>query len=1051
MASWNVRTLLNIERETELMMRRTAVVSKQLERLNIDIAGLQETRLEGEGVKKEENFTIFWSGVKAGERRQSGVAFAIRNEIVERMVDTPRGINERIITVRIPLKRGRFASVICVYAPTMSNTAEIKEQFYRKLTEVIENIAVEDKLIILGDLNARVGSDNRIHGPVIGKFGKGNRNSNGEMLINFCAQFDLIITNTYFKQPERNYYTWKHPRSKDYHLLDYVIIRREHRTDIMNTKAMRGPECDTDHYLVSAKFQFQIAQKKRKKATTLRGKLNVKSLKNPITKTELQEEITRKMSHLERTDDLNKKWGNLKGAIQDASKSILGYTHKKNQDWFDDNKEEITEILEKRKQAYNNLLNRETRIHKEEFKKIKTEAQRKSRELKNKWWTEKAEKLERMANVNDMQGFYGELKQIYGHKPNIITPIKNADNSELLTNKEKIITRWKEHFQSLFNIEGGTDEQILQQLNAEPPLHNLTNDISLVEVEQAIKSMRDSKSPGSDGLPAEIFKHAGVNFKRELLDLYRTCWEQEKVPKEFKDAQIVTIFKKGDKTMCGNYRGISLLSVAGKIYSKIILNRLKTLSEKILPESQSGFRSKRSTNDMIFSIRQLQEKAMEQKQDLYIAFFDFKKAFDTVNREMLWKVLTILGCPQKFVNIVKDFHENTEANILISGTTSDNFEVRNGVRQGDPAAPTYFTLYLTAILRVLENMTNEGVYIRTRSDGKLFNLARLKAKTRTRTILLRELLYADDAAMVSLTREGIQEITALFASITRDFGLQINITKTEVMFQASNGEGNFDDPNITINGETLQVTDKFKYLGSYITNNNNIDEEVAYRIQVASSAYGKLQKRLWNNRNITLTTKLKVFKAVVLTALLYSIETMTLYKKHIRKFNAFQMRHLRKFMNIQWTDKISNIEVLRRAGMPSVEALITKMQLRWTGHVIRMEEENLPKILLYGEFMEGRRNVGRQKLRYKDVIKRHISNAELNMETWEDLAKERQSWRRVLVETVEKVEERQESIYERRRQARRGLIVSNKQCERCRRAFISNAGKASHLRANKCT
>ena len=156
-------------------------------------------------------------------------------------------------------------------------------------------------------------------------------------------------------------------------------------------------------------------------------------------------------------------------------------------------------------------------------------------------------------------------------------------------------------------------------------------------------------------------------------------------------------------------------------------------------------------------------------------------------------------------------------------------------------------------------------------------------------------------------------------------------------------------------------------------------------------------------------------------------------------------------MNIQWTDKISNIEVLRRAGMPSVEALITKMQLRWTGHVIRMEEENLPKILLYGEFMEGRRNVGRQKLRYKDVIKRHISNAELNMETWEDLAKERQSWRRVLVETVEKVEERQESIYERRRQARRGLIVSNKQCERCRRAFISNAGKASHLRANKCT
>ena len=116
---------------------------------------------------------------------------------------------------------------------------------------------------------------------------------------------------------------------------------------------------------------------------------------------------------------------------------------------------------------------------------------------------------------------------------------------------------------------------------------------------------------------------------------------------------IITIHKKGDKAQCGNYLGISLLCAAGKILSKIILNRLKKLAEETLPESQSRFRSDRSTIDMVFGLRQLQEKAIEQRKDLYIVFFDFKKAFDMVHRTLLWLVLDILGCPPKFVKIVK--------------------------------------------------------------------------------------------------------------------------------------------------------------------------------------------------------------------------------------------------------------------------------------------------------------------------------------------------------------------------------------------------------------
>ena len=101
-------------------------------------------------------------------------------------------------------------------------------------------------------------------------------------------------------------------------------------------------------------------------------------------------------------------------------------------------------------------------------------------------------------------------------------------------------------------------------------------------------------------------------------------------------------------------------------------------------------------------------------------------------------------------------------------------------------------------------------------------------------------------------------------------------------------------------------------------------------------------------------------------------------------------------MKIKWSDYVSNVEVLRRAGLDSVEAVLTTMQLRWTGHVIRMEDHRIPKQLLYGELAEGKRKVGGQKLRYKDVQKRHLKSMNIDVNSWEQLAEDRNSWRRSL-------------------------------------------------------
>jgi hypothetical protein len=115
-----------------------------------------------------------------------------------------------------------------------------------------------------------------------------------------------------------------------------------------------------------------------------------------------------------------------------------------------------------------------------------------------------------------------------------------------------------------------------------------------------------------------------------------------------RDANIITLYKnKGDRSDCNNYRGISLLSIAGKLFARVALRRLQVIAENIYPESQCGFRAERSTIDMIISLRQLQEKSREQKQPLYIAFVDLTKAFDLVSRDGLFKVLSKVGCPPK--------------------------------------------------------------------------------------------------------------------------------------------------------------------------------------------------------------------------------------------------------------------------------------------------------------------------------------------------------------------------------------------------------------------
>ena len=227
---------------------------------------------------------------------------------------------------------------------------------------------------------------------------------------------------------------------------------------------------------------------------------------------------------------------------------------------------------------------------------------------------------------------------------------------------------------------------------------------------------------------------------------------------------------------------------------------------------------------MIFTVRQIQEKCREQGKSLYLAFIDLTKTFDLVSRKGLSQLLEKIGCPPKL-----SFHEDMKGTVMHDGSCSDPFLIKGGVKQGCVLAPTLFGIFFSLLLSHAFKSSSDGVYLHTRSDGKLFSIARLRAKTKVTEILIREMLYADDAALASHTEDGLQRLV--------DCIKKTNVRAQDISYT----------PCIKIDDHTLEVVDEFVYLGSTISTNMNLDTEINKRIEKTAATLSKLTKRVWNN------------------------------------------------------------------------------------------------------------------------------------------------------------------------------------------------------------
>ena len=285
-----------------------------------------------------------------------------------------------------------------------------------------------------------------------------------------------------------------------------------------------------------------------------------------------------------------------------------------------------------------------------------------------------------------------------------------------------------------------------------------------------------------------------------------------------------------------------------------------------------------------------------------------------------------------------------QVKVSVGGEFTEPFKVSSGLRQACILAPALFILLFSYLLRrAHQPMPDFSIKIRHKLDGKLFNISRLKTKSAT-TSTLDDFLYANDARLATRTHESLQNGATVLNNTCNEWGLKFSKPKTEVMHVQCE-----DPPDTTIDDFTLKKAHKFNYLGGDLTEDGNLEPQIKKRISRAAFTFRSLATRCFDRKGLSSNTKIAVYKAIILPTLLYGSETWPTLQHHIHMLEAYHQRSLRRLLKVKWWQHVTTTEVLKRAKCTTIETTIRINRLRWLRHVCRMDNNRIPKQLLFGE------------------------------------------------------------------------------------------------------
>lgn len=942
--TWNVQGLSNKLNE----------VIHELSRFKIDVAAITETKRKGQGSENLGKYDLFFSGVSKECRAQQGVSLMVHRRL-RKHITSWEAVSERIIKMNLTL-RGHRITVMGVYAVNDDTLVHLKDNFFEQLNEEIVKVGKARELVLLGDFNSRVGKRDR--DMVVGRYGEEVINDNGERLIDLCTQNGLKILNGFYPHKSVHKFTWIQETRGLKSIIDYAILRQDSKLKTQDIKVQRGASCGSDHYLLRTYIVFPgrtVGEASSKDKDTcieiLERKYNLKGLEDETTQGLYKFRLDSKLDDQE-FENINQHYEYIKKCIHEAAFEALGVYNQQNQKrkpyWWN---KEIEEDIARKSRLHQKYLSSKKLEDKLEFKKVQAEVRRKICKEKNESWERTCRRIDSSLGGSRSSESWKVIRQLRNNRgKDIISTIRPHDWEEYF---EKLLTEDRDKF-------GGRLEPEHQNINViGSPVR-----LNIEEIERVCKTLKNGKAAGPGDIPGELLKCGTDKLFEHLKNLFQKCVNEHSTPEEWRISYVSTIYKKGDRTKCENYRGIAVTSSVSRVYGKVLKNRIESEYGQIEAEEQAGFRAGRSTTDHIFTLTQVIEKKTAKNQEVHLLFVDLKKAYDSVPLVKLWQTLERSSVNVELIRAVKSLYYQPITKIKIGKKVTPGFVPTKGLRQGCCMSPTLFKIYLEEVLRRWKNKCKHmGIPL---TDYTLYTLC-----------------FADDQVVVAQDYDDLNYMARKLVEEYSEWGLDVNFEKTEYMCI-----GGAQQDLVIADGTLIKNCQKYKYLGVEISQEGTLDSAIRERNAAGRRAIGMLNSIIWD-RNIRKENKVKIYNSIVKSTITYSAEVWPLKDRTEKMLRATEMDYWRRAAGRSRRERVTNERIREVMGVThTIVDDIRRRQLVWYGHVRRMPEGRIPKQILDWQ-PRGRRRRGRPRRSWREGIDREIREREIEEDLWSD----RQRWR----------------------------------------------------------
>ncbi|KAK3536250.1 hypothetical protein QTP86_000153 [Hemibagrus guttatus] len=632
-----------------------------------------------------------------------------------------------------------------------------------------------------------------------------------------------------FKHKGAHQYTWYQDTLGRRSMIDLVVVSSDLRPHVLDTRVKRGAELSTDHYLVE-----------RLADPSVRGVFN----------SHLRESFNRIPREV---GDIESEWTMFSSSIVDAAirscgRKVSGAGRGGNPQtqWWT---LEVRDAVKLKKESYRAWLARGTPEAAEAYRQAKRTTAVVVSEAKTRIWEEFGEAMEKDYRTASGK-FWQTIRRLRRGKQLSANTVYSG-GGELLASTRDIVGQWKEYFEDLLNP---TDTSSVEEPEAEDS--EVDSFITQAEVTEVVQQLLGGKALGVDEIRPEYLKSLDVVGLSWLTHLCNIAWRSGTVPLDWATGVVIPLFKKGDRRVCSNYRGITLLSLPGKVYSRVLERRVRPLVEPRIQEEQCGFRPSRGTLDQLYTLHRVLEGSWEFAQPVHMCFVDLEKAFDCVPRGILWEVLW------------ESLYNRSRSLVRIASCKSDLFPVHVVLRQGCPLSPVLFIVFMDRISRRSQGL--EGVRF---GDHRISSL-----------------IFADDVVLLAPSSLDLQYALGRFAAECEAAGMRVSTSKSEAMVLNRKKVA----CTLQVGGEVLPQVEEFKYLGVLFKSEGRMDLEIDRWIGAVAAVMRSMYRSVVVKKELSQKAKLSIYQSIYVPTLTYGHELWVMTKRVRSQIQAAKMSFLRR-------------------------------------------------------------------------------------------------------------------------------------------------------------